>query len=202
MVNKKGNRQIQRTRQAIQNAYLGLLQESPSRKIKISEICESANIARPTFYNHFQTKDEILLNYLDELLDEMFFEYRAFQADKERSSFSNFQSASTQFFQLWQSKAELYKLIKTVGAEDLLIEKLKEHHLKTYHLRAKPAYPVNNPEILAFFISYISYTFFSILDQWMTNDMKRTPQEMGELMATIYEPMVIRSLSERYNSKS
>ncbi len=199
MVNKIGNRQIKKTRQSIQNAYLALLQESPSSKIKITEICNRANISRPTFYNHFQTKDEILLTYLDEILDEMFIEYRDLQFKKAEDSFHNFVSASTQFFSLWQSRTDLYKLIKNVKAEDLLIKKLKDHHRKTYHIIAKPEFPIGDPEILNYFISHISHVFFSVLDQWMTNKVKRTPEEMGELLALLYEPMLIKPFSKRYN---
>ena len=198
MANKKGNRQIGRTRKAIVNAYLALLQESPSKSIKISAICDRANISRPTFYNHFQTKDEIFLNYLDDVLDEMFIEYRMMQAKTQEEAFSTFQSASTQFFRLWQSKADLYRLIIHTHAENMLIDKLKDHHLKVYHLRVVPRFPVGDPEILEFFISHISYVFFSGLDQWMRNGMKRKPHEMGELLAILYEPMVIQSLAERY----
>ena len=199
MVNKKGNRQIERTNKAIQGAYLELLEESTSKKIKISEICERANISRPTFYNHFQTKDEILLNHLDEIIDEMFIQYRELQFKDEKEAFQNFEKASTQFFTLWQPKADLYKLIKDVEAEGLLINKLKDHHLKTYHIIAKPNFPINNPEILDFFISHISYVFFSVLDQWVRCGMKRTPAEMGELLAIFYKPMVIKEISEIYN---
>lgn len=179
MANIKGNRQIEKTRQAIVNAYLVLIQELPSKAIKICAICDRANVSRPTFYNHFQTKDEILLTYLDNILDEMFIEYRNRQSKRKEDAFSNFESASIQFFSLWQSKADLYKLIKNIHAENLLIQKLKDHHLKTYQVRALPDFPIGDPEILDYFISHLSYVFFSILDQWMKNGMKRKPQEMG-----------------------
>ena len=204
MANKKGNRQIERTRKAIVNAYLALLQESPSKSIKISAICDRANISRPTFYNHFQTKDEILLTYLDEILDEMFIEYRDVQLkDKEVASI-NFISASTQFFFLWQSKANLYKLIKNVQAEDLLISKLKDHHLKTYYIIAVHKYPLDDPTILDYFIAHISYVFFSVLDQWMKNGMKRTPQEMGELLAILWTHwnLLIENMAQIDHSKN
>ena len=202
MANKKGNRQIGRTRNAILGAYLDLLRESPSKKIKISAICERADISRPTFYNHFQTKEEVLLSYLDDIIDEMFIEYRELQFKTEEEAFSNFEAASTQFFKLWQSKADLYKLIKDVQAEGLLINKLKDHHLKTYHIIAKQKFPIHNPEILDYFIAHISYVFFSVLDQWMRCGLKRSPAEMGELLALFYRPLIIKGLSERYNEKS
>jgi len=198
MVNKKGNRQVERTNQAIRAAYLELLEESPSKKIKISEICERANISRPTFYNHFQTKDEIFLSHLDEILDEMFIQYRNLHFQNEDEAYVNFGKASSEFFSLWQSRADLYKLIKDVQADCLLIDKLKDHHLKTYHIIAKHNYPLHDPDILKYFISHISYVFFSVLDDWMENGMKRSPEEMGELLAVFYKPLMIEELSKKF----
>lgn len=129
----------------------------------------------------------------------MFIQYRELQFENEEEAFQNFGKASTQFFTLWQPKADLYKLIKNVRAEGLLINKLKDHHLKTYHIIAKPNFPINDPEILDFFISHISYVFFSVLDQWVRCGMKRSPEEMGELLAILYRPLMIKGLSERYN---
>lgn len=199
MVNKKGNRQIERTRKTIVNAYLSLLQESPSKKIYISEICQRGNISRPTFYNHFQTKDDVLITYLDEILDKMFIEYRELNSESEEVVFSNFKLASTHFFSLWQSKSVPYQLLKSIQAESLLIEKLKDHHRKTYHIIAIPEYTIKNPDILEYFISHISYTFFSVLDQWMENGMKRTPEEMGEILGALYDPLLVKSLAEKFN---
>lgn len=199
MVNKRGNRQTHRTNKAIQDAYLELLSNSSPKKIKITEICQRANISRPTFYNHYQTKDEVLLAYLDEILDEMFIEFRKLQLENEKDALANFETASTQFFSLWRRKDNLYKLIKDAQAECLLIDKLKDHHLKTYHIIGENNFPISDPEILEYFISHISYVFFSVLDQWMENGLKRTPAEMGKLLTELYEPLGIRKLSEKYS---
>lgn len=199
MANKTGNRLTVRTKQALITAYLELLQESPSENIKISEICKRANLSRPTFYNHFQTKDEILLSYLDEILEEMFKNFRKKQA--EDNPFLSFNEAATNFFKLWKSKANLFALIKANKVECLLIEKLKDHHLTTYHEAVAPLFPIHDEEILEYFTSHISYIFFSILEEWMDKKMKRTPEEMGELLAILFNPLLIKPLSERYGRR-
>jgi AcrR family transcriptional regulator len=199
MGNKKGNRLTVRTREALIGAYIELLHEKRTpEKIKIKEICERAGLSRRTFYSHFETKEEILLTYLDEILDEMFVDFRNRRLE-EKGSVANFPIAATRFFQLWQSQAELYSLIKQTKSEELLINKLKEHHLKTYYIIADHVFPVEEPEILNYFISHISMVFYGVLDEWMGNGMKRTPEEVGRILGGLFDPMTIKNMSDQFN---
>src|SRR3989304_7798543 len=195
MPNKHGNRLTVRTKQALVSAYLELLKKNPSKKVKVYEICERANLSRPTFYKHFQTQEEVLLFYMDEVFEEMFTNFRKIHL--EDGSVLQFEIAATHFFKLWQSKADLFALIKAKKMDYLLIEKLKAHHLITYHQIVYNLFPIQDEEILTDFMSNISYVFFSILDEWMESKMNRTPEEMGELLAILFRPLVAKTLSQR-----
>lgn len=51
----------ERTLKFLREAVTELLHEKPFQKITVSEICERAMVRRPTFYRHFQSKDDLLL---------------------------------------------------------------------------------------------------------------------------------------------
>lgn len=193
MANKKGNRLTIRTRDALIHSYIDLLHEIPVNKIRITDICDRAGLSRPTFYKHFQTREELLETYLDTLLDEMFVHFLKLEV----SDFSNFKSGVMHFFSLWVSNADIYRLIKETGTEHVLIERLKKHHLQVYQNVVVQVFSVDDPDILDFFISHISYVFYSALDQWMLNGMKQSPEEMGELLSAFYNPYLISVLSEK-----
>jgi AcrR family transcriptional regulator len=57
----KSDRRVERTLSALLQAFIGLVIEGNYRAITIGQIADRANVGRSTFYDHFQTKDEILL---------------------------------------------------------------------------------------------------------------------------------------------
>lgn len=58
---RKSDRRVERTQSALLQAFVGLVIEGNYRAITIGHIVDRANVGRSTFYEHFQTKDEILL---------------------------------------------------------------------------------------------------------------------------------------------
>ena len=68
------NRQVQRTKSWIFEALMQLMEKKHYEKISVSDICDKACIARPTFYRNFDDKDDVVFDYLrrsfsTELLD-------------------------------------------------------------------------------------------------------------------------------------
>ncbi len=52
-----------RTRASLQKAFKDLLRVKSYQKITITDITGKAGIARHTFYNHYQTKQDLLDTY-------------------------------------------------------------------------------------------------------------------------------------------
>ena len=54
------------TRRQTAQAFLILLQEEPYARISITQLCQAAGISRQTFYNLFQSKENVLVYTLEE----------------------------------------------------------------------------------------------------------------------------------------
>lgn len=65
--NKSSDRRVQRTRYALRDALISLLEECGWDDINIQDLCERANVGRSTFYLHFQNKEELLIGGFDDL---------------------------------------------------------------------------------------------------------------------------------------
>lgn len=65
------DRRVVKTRQILQDALLSLLREMPIEQVEIQAITERANTARVTFYRHYGTKEELLLDALENFYEEM-----------------------------------------------------------------------------------------------------------------------------------
>lgn len=61
---KKLDLRIQKTYQALQNAFTQLLEEKNFEEITVNELCDTAMIRRTTFYKHFADKYEYFNFYL------------------------------------------------------------------------------------------------------------------------------------------
>ncbi|MGN0193799.1 MAG: TetR/AcrR family transcriptional regulator [Pseudoramibacter sp.] len=71
MAQKKPNkldRRTRYTRQVIKDAFLELTRDHPYDKINVAMVCRQAEIARATFYLHYENLDEVLDQVLDDAL--------------------------------------------------------------------------------------------------------------------------------------
>lgn len=66
--NQKNDRRTLYTINAIKDAFLNLIENSPYSKINVSTICKQAEISRATFYLHFASVDEVLDSVIDDAL--------------------------------------------------------------------------------------------------------------------------------------
>lgn len=60
---------VVRTRKALREALIDLLQDAPYELVQVTEIAQKALINRVTFYNHYASKDELMEEILDLALD-------------------------------------------------------------------------------------------------------------------------------------
>lgn len=74
------------TTERILDAAERLLAERPLSEVSVAEMCEAAEVARPTFYYHFKSKYEVVGGLLNRIMDEIAFEVRPFvEADAARA---------------------------------------------------------------------------------------------------------------------
>ncbi|WP_431089472.1 TetR/AcrR family transcriptional regulator [Paenibacillus sp. 8b26] len=67
----KIDRRILKTKEAIFNAFIGLISEKDFEEITINEIADRANVNRGTIYFHYNDKYDLLNKCIDEHLSKM-----------------------------------------------------------------------------------------------------------------------------------
>ena len=179
-MSKKKNRQSTRSQKMLRTALLELLQEKPLHKIGISEITERADLARSTFYTHFESKEELLNCCIDQTLS-AFFDYL-----KESGSFDEVKDVDnrfwTVFFRQWKEDVELIELFKVPELGKVLIERLKTNHQAVYNEKISQMVPDLNPVLAGYFIEFLAFSSFAVLKHWVETDMGEPPEALGELM--------------------
>jgi AcrR family transcriptional regulator len=68
---QKIDRRVQRTRDRLGDALVGLMQEKSFDAITVQEVLDRAGVGRSTFYAHYRDKLDLFLSDLDEFLEAM-----------------------------------------------------------------------------------------------------------------------------------
>lgn len=63
MSDDKPDRRVQRTRELLKNALMQLIDEKGYDAVTIQDVVDRANVGRTTFYSHYQSKDDLLLDH-------------------------------------------------------------------------------------------------------------------------------------------
>ena len=169
----KPDRRLRRTRKLIQNALFKLMQTTPYRKIRISQIAEEADISRSTFYQHFETKDALLLSVADEIIESYF---RAI----DEVLLGSDKSPTRLLFSKWQENLEQMKLILDAGMEFRIYQ-----HLRMYNSQRRVEDRIRNPLLDDYIRTMLDGACFALLLRW-THDQALIPvAQMEQLFAAL-----------------
>src|SRR4026209_397202 len=63
---KKTDARVRRTRDALGDALVALMQEKPFDTITVQDVLDRADVSRSTFYTHYSDKDDLLMSDAEE----------------------------------------------------------------------------------------------------------------------------------------
>lgn len=72
MINEELDPRVRRTRQLLQTALTELLQEKRFDELSITDITKRADLARVTFYQHYASKEALLLTLVSDFFEQMY----------------------------------------------------------------------------------------------------------------------------------
>jgi AcrR family transcriptional regulator len=194
---KKQNRQTIRSRRFLQEALVTLLQEKPYKKITISDITEEADLARSTFYAHFDTKEQLLTSYVDDLLDQFFEmiaarDYIDMDAEKDLD-------INVRFFQIWDECCDIEEIIKAVDIDNLILYRFRRYWDKNYEQNASKFRPELSPALAKYINNFLAYAIFGILKTWLCDDKPHPPEVMGQLLYDLTGPPTLTTVEDKFS---
>ena len=185
------DKRVERTRRQLVDTLLALMAEKPYAKISVANLCEHSTVARPTFYLHFGSKDDLLRYYIGQMFNEF-----AGRIDPILTSSPNVDpKISVIMFQQWQKHAEHAKLFVASDVEAILLNEFKLYVGKTID-RYMEAHKITLREgsSIHYVIDYLAGASFSVIVRWIKEDFKQTPEEMAELYASLSRPGLVEVL--------
>lgn len=172
-----------RSRQAFRSAFMDLLHDKPFQKITVTDIAGKAGFARHTFYNHYETKEDILKHLIDEILDQFFsgIEKWNFYLPNPGEEMEMY----TSFFQVWKDNYDIVKVLNKIDIDVLLIERLKTFFTRFYYERVTKEIPNVDLELAKYIINFNAYTLVGVLKLWLQDEMRHSPEVMAGLMTQL-----------------
>jgi AcrR family transcriptional regulator len=169
------NPTAQRSQQWIIQALLALMEKKEYDKISVSEICRKAQLDRRTFYRNFNSKQDVLEEYM-RFLGEEYMEL--YKTAKKPDNYT----AAKIFFEFWSQHLYFIKNIKKCGLSAFVFDKFekftKEH---TELLIGKDNLKVPLDYVFAYRIG----GFWNAMLVWATGEKSLSPHEMALIISQI-----------------
>ena len=176
----KNDRRSQRTRQALSEALVQLIQEKDYSTITVNDIIERANVGRSTFYAHYQTKDDLLLDQMNRVIEILS------QASPQPPEFPYFPSLGL-LQHVGGDHYELYKSLVWSPGMDLIIKHLQ----KSLSLRVEQGLQNSGRDFdvpIPILGSFVTGSFLNLLKWWLENKRIHSPEQMNEFFMQVTSP--------------
>ena len=174
------DRRVIRTKHAIRDAFIRLLAVKDYEEIAVSEILESSNYSKPTFYKHYSGKadlvDQIMsdaLNDLDNVITRYKNEHSYTWGNRDILAFNEMR-----FMHIYENK-DLYKALFTYPCFALY-----PRHLQDYIDRLEVPYelfPRCDVRYFDYFNSSMAHIFAGTIYYWIREKFSSSPKRIAEM---------------------
>jgi AcrR family transcriptional regulator len=179
---------VRRTHKFLWEALLALLEEHRFEAISVTDICERAMVHRATFYKHYESKQDLVLQGIKVLISQLEKEMKREEREKREPGHH---SRLVALFNHFANYKYFYKFLlyeeNFTSLQRFLLEEIgtsAENLLKSHLLRSKESVGIP-PTIIA---QFDTGAVVSVLVWWLSNDMPVSAEQMaGYLSHLLYK---------------
>jgi AcrR family transcriptional regulator len=187
------DRRYLRTEKMLVNAMLALISEKPFHAITIDDIVSRADVARKTFYSHYENKQQLLWHSLEVQFQSIVESTSMLDPD---SLLMDGKPLSYPVFKHVHDNAVFYRGLLDEGGELEIVLKLWDylaqqslHKHQTLRDAAKTV--TLPPELTA---EMLTGALLGAVRWWLRTEMRDTPEQMAYRFSQLMAPGVLQSL--------
>jgi len=171
------DRRIGKTKKSIKHALFLLMEQKDISNISVTELSDLADINRKTFYLHYQSVEDVIVEIEDELISSLktIIEDYHFESDQ-----SKILALFLRLNQLINEDYEFFNNLIRLDANGSLIRKIKEI-LKDSVLPALVETVEINRTLLQFLVEFIATGITSMYVEWFYTDKKISLEKLAEI---------------------
>ena len=176
---------IARSRAALREAFIALVEERGIDGFSVGDLCTSAGLNRGTFYNHFRDKESLLASFEDEVIEGLGGVLAKFQNVKLREI-----AACSLAHRPLPMLVELYDYLREEGP--FLHAMLGPGGDARFGMRLREAvcgrfvksllherYQNDPSAFTRYYISFYSGAYLGVISEWIDSGMTETSEEMA-----------------------
>lgn len=189
VMEKEIDKRVERSRRLLVDALLTLMAQQPYHKISVANICQQSGVARPTFYLHFHSKDDLLRAYIEQ----MFVQFSEQIDPYLTKSLHADPMIATLMFRQWSDNAYFAKLLADIEA--LMLNEFKRYVARIIE-RFVTAHglKISSEGRLGYVIDFLTGASFMVIVRWVRDDFPLPAEEMGTLYADLVRPGLLQFL--------
>ncbi|CAH0220176.1 TetR/AcrR family transcriptional regulator [Peribacillus simplex] len=178
------DRRIRKSKLALKDSLISLMQHKDFREISITDIVERADLNRGTFYKHYQYKEELLEEVMEDVIADLILSYREPYKNVETFTINELTASVIKIFEHVANYANIYTLILKSNAWPKLLERIC-NELKKLPLEDLEDYRPNpkiNKELAS---SYQAYAILGMIIEWVNTGFTYSADYMAEQLLEI-----------------
>ncbi len=175
---------VRRTRRMLRDALVSLLLEKDYASISIKEVTERAEVAYITFFRHFESLDQLLMEVLDEGLSELLGHIETLAKQSETSTL---ETEGRLIFEYIEQKADLFLILFKSQSVTRVRKKIVRNIAVIFQKSCTPLARSGNPVTTAILSNHIATSLLALIEWWLDNNRKPVPAQMGK----VYKSLII-----------
>lgn len=185
MLKSEKDRRTIRTKKMIREALSELIEEKGFSNISITDLTSRADINRGTFYLHYTDKFDLLESVENEILHEL--ETLAETYSPTLTSANPLNQPipfAVKLFEFFKENAKFLTAVLGPNGDPLFRRKLQSY-LKVNFFEKVLSKTIKKENLLIpedYFIAYLLAAHLSVVEQWLENGMKESPEEMALIL--------------------
>ena len=176
----KENQRVTITKRMLKEGLLRLLEQKPLDKVRVNELCEESGINRATFYRHYQTPQDVLVE-----LELDFVKQVASLSPKPRTEAdarANLERACAYLY----DHADVAKILFRCNTDIDMMAVLNEFFQQIWELRKEdPQLGQIDKDTARIILTLMGGGCYCLLRQWILEDIPKTPAQIAAILCNV-----------------
>lgn len=174
-------------KECIATALIKLMKEKKYEEITITDIAKTAGVSRVTYYRNYNSKDDIIIHYMEELA------YQLHQETKHLNPVKDIYECTLAMFHYWLKHRDFLLCLNDAKLGYVLLDHINQY-ITRFTSTAREKYEA----------CYYLGSMHNILFEWIKGGAEEEPEEMAEIVCGLFRvPLLVAadSKSEKSDSK-